>query len=293
MRILVAGDSLGLPRPHRINDYSLSEYDLAVSYGDTYSSIINKELLTLFKMDPYIEIINKSKRSQTIAGVYSDFIDNLFFHQPDVIIIHVGIVDCWFRDELGGKQYVPLVQYNEYLIKILTYMSFRDECKLILVGISPTSLKMEERYPGINSEIRSYNEVLRSKVNYRNVFYIDMEKYTNIENIHQYLLLDDHHLNVEGNKLIANELLKILKGIIYTQKGVELEKKEDFSKMNEFFLKGFHSYPYNIDTLYNLIITLYEKGDKATLNFVEEFIKTNKIVDPDLQYLFNSIYRII
>ena len=82
MRILVAGDSLGLPRPHRINDYSLSEYNLAVSYGDTYSSIINKELLTLFKMDPYIEIINKSKRSQTIAGVYSDFIDNLFFISP-------------------------------------------------------------------------------------------------------------------------------------------------------------------------------------------------------------------
>jgi len=144
MRILVAGDSLGLPRPHRINSYSPDETELAVSYENTYSSILNKELLDYYKMEPNIEVINRSRRFQTIKNVTEEFADHLFFYEPDVIIMQVGIVDCWFRENLSGKQMVDRESYKQYLLKILELLAHRPACKVIIIGISPTSVKMQK-----------------------------------------------------------------------------------------------------------------------------------------------------
>lgn len=289
MRIIVAGDSLGLPRPHRINNYSVNEYDLAVSYNETYPSIINKELLTYFKMNPFIEVINKSKRSQTIAGIYSEFIDILFFHQPDIIVLQIGIVDCWFREELNGGQHVPRKEYEEYLKKILSYLQYRPRCKLIIVGICPTSSKMQGRYPKINNEIKQYNKILKDKVDHKSVFYVNMEKHVNLKNIHQYLLQDDHHLNKKGNKLVATELLKIIKGIIYTNQGAEIEDKMNFKLMSEYFEKAFDMYPYNLDTVYNLLISLYEIKEYEKLIVVIRTIIDNNMIDIEIQNLIQII----
>lgn len=66
MRIVTLGDSLGLPRPNRINNYSPDEKTLAVSYDETYSSILQKSLIEKFQMNPYVEVINRSKRFYTM-----------------------------------------------------------------------------------------------------------------------------------------------------------------------------------------------------------------------------------
>lgn len=58
MRVLFLGDSLGLPRPHRINNYNPDEKELAVRYDETYSSIIGKDLLNYYDFSPFIEIVN-------------------------------------------------------------------------------------------------------------------------------------------------------------------------------------------------------------------------------------------
>lgn len=292
MRILIAGDSLALPRPHRINNYSFLEIDLAVAYEQTYPALLTKELLTDFQFNPYIEVINKSKRGQTIVGVHTEFVDNLFFHQPEIIIMHVGIVDCWFRDELGGKQHVPIEQFTAYLDKILSYLKLREECRLILVGIAPTSVKMDGRYPGLNKAIMNYNKVLYSKVDYKNVFYIPVEKFVKISDVHHYLLPDDQHLNVVGNHLVAKEVLRIIKGIIFTKQGYLLQSDNDFNKMKRMFYRAYQEYPQNIDTLYNLIVTSYETGDTSLLNEIIKFIIDNKIIDYELEMLINQLSQL-
>lgn len=289
MRILVAGDSLALPRPHKMNEYNFNEYNLAVAYENTYSSILNKELLKEFMFSPFVEVINKSRRSQTIQNIANEFIDLLFFHQPDVIVLQVGIVDCWFRDELGGKQYVPLDKYGEYLKNIMMYLNLRPECKLIIIGICPTSIKMDLRYHGLNREISKYNLLLKSVVDNKRTFYIDMEEYININNIHEYLHLDDHHLNKNGNSLIAEKILKIVRNLIFMEKGMEIKDTNNFKLMCQYFYEAYKQYSKNLDTIYNLLICLYETKQYEEIIKIIEFINNENIDDNEINNLISVI----
>ncbi|WP_342600375.1 SGNH/GDSL hydrolase family protein [Psychrobacillus sp. FSL H8-0483] len=282
MRILVAGDSLGLPRPNRINNYSPDETELAVAYENTYSSIVNKNLLEHFKMDPFIEMINRSRRFQTMKNVYEEFTDHLFFYEPDVIIIQVGIVDCWFRESLNGKQMVDKVSFEKYLSNILMLLNMRPLCKLIIIGISPTSKKMEKKFVGINSEIRLYNEILKAHVDNKNVFYVDMEKHVDSEQTQRYLLPDDHHLNRDGNKLVAEQLICILKGFIFTNLGIQKHNKGKSREALNYFTKSFKEYPMNTDNICNLLIIYYEIKDKVEMNLLIDYVKDNNIKDKEI-----------
>jgi tetratricopeptide (TPR) repeat protein len=289
MRILVAGDSLGLPRPHRINNYSPNEKELAVAYENTYSSIINRELLEHFKMNPFVEMINRSRRFQTSKNVFDEFTDHLFFYEPDVIIMHVGIVDCWFRENLGGKQMIEKESYKQNILNIIKLLKLRPNCRLIIVGISPTSLKMEKKYPGINREIRLYNQILKSQVDDKTIFYIDMEKYIKIKNPHQYLLLDDHHLNIEGNKLVAEQSIHLIKAFVYSDKGVHYFNNGNLETALDYFQKSFSIHPMYIDNICNLLVLSYQLEKRDLFKQIAEFITSHKITHIEIQNLLSEL----
>lgn len=282
MRILVAGDSLGLPRPHRINSYSPEEPELAVRYENTYSSIINQELTNYYNMDPFIEMINRSRRSQTIELVNQEFADHLFFYEPDVIIMQVGIVDCWFRENLGGKQMIDRGRYKQYLSRIMELLAHRRTCKLIIIGIAPTSVKMQKKFPGLNREIRLYNQVLKLSVDNKSIFYIDLEKYIKPQQARKYLLPDDQHLNQEGNRLVAEQAISILKGFIYADLGVEQYNKENPEEALKYFEKSYGEYPLDLNNIYNLMVIYYGNEQMDKLNRLIRYVKTNKIDDTEI-----------
>lgn len=282
MRILVAADSLGLPRPHRINSYSPDETDLAVSYEQTYSSIINKELLKFYKMDPYVEVINRSRRSQTIANVADEFLEHLFFYEPNVIIMQVGLVDCWFRENMRRRQLVDKESYKGYLLKILEVLKHRPTCKLLIIGISPTSEKMEKKYQGINHEIRLYNQVLKSVVDNKTIFYIDMEKYVEPEQFQKYLLPDGQHLNQEGNRLVAEKAIGLLKGFIYANLGVHQYNDGHVEEALRCFEQSYEASPLDLNNIYNMMVIYFGNQDKEKLEQLIKYIKNNKIDDAEI-----------
>lgn len=228
MRILFVGDSLGLPRPHNIMSYNSDDKEMAIAYDETYSSIIERELSQKYNFNPYIEVINRSRRSFTIKDVSKEFADHLFFFEPNIIVMQVGIVDCWFREKLDGKQMVNKEEYEKNLMRIIGLLEKRKHVKLIIVGISPTSSKMNKRYPGINNEISLYNKILKSHVNNKTIYYIDLEKYINPENPYQYLLPDDHHLNKNGNKLLATLLKRLLIELIQKKRENSVRQSQNF-----------------------------------------------------------------
>lgn len=286
MRILTIGDSLGLPRPHRMNSYSPNEKELAVSYEQTYSSIIQKDLFQELGSKKYFEVINRSRRFCTLKDVIHEFFDYLFYYEPDVIILQIGIVDCWFRED--GKQIVNIEQFKEYLNKIILLLTLRPNCTLIIVGISPTSVKMDNRYSGQNSEVKKYNDIYKAAVNNKSVYYIDMERYVDPVDIHKYILPDDHHLNPVGNQLVANECLKIIKSIIYNKFGCELYEQQNLKGALTEFDKAYRSYSYNTDNLYNYLLMLYENQQMDELLKVAEFCH-EYIDDYEIEKLLNSM----
>lgn len=209
MLIVLAGNSLSLPRPHRIKEFDAStDRELAIHYGETYASLLEQRLRTLHP-DKYASIQNRSQRGYTIVDILQQFDDHLYYFQPNLIIMHVGVVDCWYRKELDGRSYVNIQNFTKSYLAIINRMKNRSDTKLIVIGIAPTSDKMEERYPGIRDQISQYNHVLQCGADDKQIYYIDL-----IEDIapqiEQYLLPDDQHLNRNGNRLIYNKLLALV-----------------------------------------------------------------------------------
>lgn len=289
MRILFIGDSLGLPRPHRINNYSPLEKELAVAYEDTYSSILNAELLRTYNFDPYVEIINRSKRFYTIKDINNEFADHLFFFEPDTIVMQVGIVDCWFRDHLNGKQMVNKEDYEKYLINILNLLKHRPHCRLIIVGIAPTSNKMEKKYKGLNKEISLYNDVLKSYVDHKAIFYVDLENRITPSSPEKYLLPDDQHLNKQGNKLLADLLTKILTGFIESDRGVQYYEMDSYQQSFDHFQKSYEKYPYYLDNLYNMLVLAYQLEERDKIDEIVTFIKEKKIISDEINEIINVL----
>lgn len=280
MRILVLGDSLGLPRPHRINNYSPSEKELAVSYEQTYPSIIQKVLINEFFGSDYFEVINRSKRFCNIRDILREFPDFLYFYEPDIIILQIGIVDCWYRD--NRKQIVDKKEFEENLMNIFKLLESRPNCKLIIVGICPTSEKMDLRYTGQNREIKKYNELYKKYVDNNTVFYVDMEDHINPSDVNVFLLPDDHHLNIEGNLVVAQEALKIIKSIYFSKVGYEAYTNNLLEEAYINFKNAFIEYPYYEDNIFNFVQMVMEFGQKDELETVKDFCKEN-IVNKELR----------
>jgi len=280
MRVLFLGDSLGLPRPHRINDYNPDEKELAVTYDETYSSIIGKNLFNYFDFKPYIEIVNRSKRAYTIRDISKEFADHLYYFEPDLIVMQVGIVDCWFRE--NREQLVNRTEYEKYLRDILRLLSKRPNVRLAMVSIAPTSTKMDTRNPGLNNEIEAFNQILKSYENNRTTFFIDLNQFIDIKVINKFLLPDDHHLNKEGNRLLADLLIKLIKGLICSDEGVKQHNSDDLQNALYYFFESFKYFPTYRDNLYNLIILSYQLNEKKIFNQVVTYIEDNSILDNEL-----------
>lgn len=269
MRILIAGDSLTLPRPYRINEFNPeNDKELAVHYHETYGSLLQKELNRLYP-NKYFEVINRGQRAFTIKHVVNQIFDHVYYFQPNIFILHVGIVDLWFREELNGGQYVNLSSFEENVQKVIKIINSVQNMKLIIIGIAPTSLKMNKRYKNILLEISKYNNVYKKYVDFNQIFYIDLEKHIRPEDPHKYLLYDDHHLNREGNKLIFNKLKNLICAFLESDLGVEIfEHQRNMDIAIEHFKKSYMHYPYYLDNLYNLLTLLYENKKYDEINSI-------------------------
>ncbi|MBM7555167.1 GDSL-type esterase/lipase family protein [Thalassobacillus pellis] len=194
-KVLVTGDSLALPRRE-------------VKVRETYPVLLQKNLL---KLKSNIKVINHAQYGQTIIGVSQSIEADLASLRPDMVILHVGIVDCWPRKELRGKPKTDLKSFKKHYIKIVNLVK-KHNIPLIIVGICPTSIRMDNKYPNTLNQIAKYNNVLKSESNKKDIFFLDMANFIDSSRPNTYLLLDDQHLNRRGSrlvfKLINNHLIR-------------------------------------------------------------------------------------
>jgi lysophospholipase L1-like esterase len=148
---------------------------------------------------------------------------------PNVVIIQSGIVDCapralskldrllWRRIPLVGKWILNAATRNALTLRKIRKISytkprdfdkwlnrfnilFKDASK-IHIAIMPGSEDYEEKLPGVCSNISRYNEIIG-----KNASFI-VANNARIE----WLMSDHHHLNKQGHKAIANELIDQIK----------------------------------------------------------------------------------
>lgn len=217
-KIVILGDSLSLPREE-------------ILVEDTYPYLINE-----FLKDRYV-LFNRSIRANDTRLQVENFYNDVILFDPDIIIIHLGIVDCaprlFYRKERAFFSKVnklfPIValmsRYRYFFTKIFpkVYVSIRDfeknyhymleeihklGKKAIVIGIANTNKRNKKISYGFEKNINCYNEVLKKVCEkFNNVSYIDMYNY----DPEKILLKDGIHLNKEGSKILAENLLKIIK----------------------------------------------------------------------------------
>jgi len=220
IKILLSGDSLGLPRD-------------GVSYEQSYPFLLEEKLNR-----PEIRLICRCSRAAKMTDW--QLWDDLMQYKPDIAVVHLGIVDCaprLFRDK--GVEHVmmellPAKMKNAYikLIKRIRKRSTRRSytspenfgkavenyleqaktlgCRVIFVPIAAPGRRYLELNPGSGAAIVECNRVMAEKV----AGYANAELLENFENSADY---DDHfipedgyHLSARGNATLAEKLAEKL-----------------------------------------------------------------------------------
>lgn len=221
-RIIIIGDSLSMPR--------LEEN---ISYENTYAYKLSQ------KKDEY-DVICRSVRANDTRKQTSrqSIYDDLSVFNPDVVIVHLGIVDCAPR--LFGKKEMfllsllpkkiqniiisPLsrkrflitkqrpkvyVKINEFKhnLSILVGEIKKHTNEIIFISIAATNRSNIERSYGIVKNIGDYNEVIKEECSRSDCIYLDFFDSTLSK---KFIIDDGIHINEMGHDYLTERLSEIL-----------------------------------------------------------------------------------
>jgi len=214
-RIVVLGDSLSMPRP-------------GIDYEDTYPYLLQTK---------GYEVICRSKRGNdtNIQTLEQNILDDLIFLNPDIVVVHLGIVDCaprlFSRKEQRVLSFLPTYLRNKiinffskrrfYFTKLrnLSYVSENKFTKnlnslidridnsrkqIILIKILNTTSENEKKSFGFKEKINTYNDILQKLAIENNITIIDPNY------CEDSLSEDGIHITCEMNEYLKDKLFKAI-----------------------------------------------------------------------------------
>jgi lysophospholipase L1-like esterase len=215
--VLMLTDSLGLPRvkPERVADDECWVYRLQ----DTFSHVLKFRAICTPGMDTRQLLVASRDYHQAI--------------KPDLVILQVGIVDCYpralKRDEVSIIKRLPktlsmilhkqIKRHYSYLIKrrriqYIGVAEFKSNLQALrdmfpsaqfrIVPIAPPCSDYKARNPLIESAIASYNEILIE------LFGTEVLSDCYAEGGDRLFMSDNHHLNTVGHTLVYNSVSQAL-----------------------------------------------------------------------------------
>lgn len=221
-RIVLIGDSLGMPRPMD-----------AVSYEDTYPYLLMHSRDDLEIIPRFCRANDTDRQAST-----QKLNDDILWLKPDIVCLHLGIVDCaprllgklenkvvsllpssfsskllrflskrraWFT-KVRPKVYVSQDRYEENL-KIILNSVQRCNAKSIIVGIMMPPQKLRERSYNFGRNVEVYNNILKQLSVAFKATFLDVNSFLKPES---HLCNDGIHLNQAGSALLAKKLSKYL-----------------------------------------------------------------------------------
>ena len=229
-RIVIAADSLALPRPKHNGD---------IPYQKTYGFLLEKSLQEKF---PGSKVLNHGYRSNTIRILSEEvrLFDQILAWKPQIVLLHIGIVDCaprifseierkivsrirpyslrdWFIQYVGKHRrfiirnrrlrvYVSLDEFATKYKQVVEKM-FAQNIIVLAVNISPTIPDVAYRSPGLSENIEKYNEAI-ANASYKKALLIDLYKEVHYRGAKECLLDDGIHLSSFGHEVLADLVTK-------------------------------------------------------------------------------------
>lgn len=204
---VILGASESMPRPTNTKEFNiLSNPSLAVRFSDCYS----KKLMDAFrkKKDFSFYLTNLSFYSYSIRDIAKRWQSSVHFLNPNMIILHFGIVDSWIRRD--SKTNYVLTDFSEFRRIFATMLEYKKETapskKLIIVPILEPKKEMHDQIQ-IDSAV-SYNKAaleVAEEIDDKNISFLSFS------NCHDEIYHGDgYHLSSKGHDYIYNSLFKII-----------------------------------------------------------------------------------
>ncbi len=230
MRIVIVGSSLVYNRT--------SQYD---SYEPIYGFLLKKYLRSKGTHDVFI--FGRAKNHTRMQSRRDRLLYDIEQFEPDIVILHLGIVDCaprlfleqeqiylqslpnfiriklikflakhrYYITKKFKKVYVNIIDFKNYYRQILNKIK-EIQAIPIIINISKTNQLIIDKSYFISENIVNYNNVLLKLARRYQCKLVDI--YSIIENQPDHQLSDGIHLSKSGNKELANILITEINTII-------------------------------------------------------------------------------
>jgi lysophospholipase L1-like esterase len=173
-----------------------------------------------------LELINKGIGGNKVSDLLLRYNDDVLKLKPNIVFIYIGINDVWHKYDWGTGSDIDI--YEKGLRKIITDIKAVGAkiilCTPTVIGENNGEFKLKNNFKDIdtmeimNKDLDAFSDVVRNLSSEFNTDLLDLRKKfmeyiseNNDLNMSKGVLTSDGvHLNNEGNKLIADEMIKFL-----------------------------------------------------------------------------------
>ena len=173
-----------------------------------------------------VELINKGIGGNKVSDLLLRYNDDVLKLKPNIVFIYIGINDVWHKYDWGTGSDIDI--YEKGLRKIITDIKAVGAkiilCTPTVIGENNGEFKLINNFKDIdtmeimNKDLDAFSDVVRNLSSEFNTDLLDLRKKfkeyiseNNDQNMPKGVLTSDGvHLNNEGNKLIADQMIKFL-----------------------------------------------------------------------------------
>jgi lysophospholipase L1-like esterase len=176
-----------------------------------------QDMLKAEKKDSQYELVGSGISGNKVYDLFLRMEEDVLAKNPDVVVIYVGVNDVWHKTLLGtGTDPDKFEKFYQAVINKLKAKNIKVAvCTPAVVGE-----KTDMSNP-LDGDLNRYSNIIRDIAKKNSLPVIDLRKSfhqylakNNPENKEKEILTYDRvHMNDKGNKLIAEEMWKVIKEI--------------------------------------------------------------------------------
>jgi len=235
MKVVILADSLAMSR---------EEVGGERRFEVTYPFLLHESLLRRFGTTSPM-VIERGMRLRTVEAVLTDWHEQVILRTADVVIVHVGVVDCaprvflrrenrflanrpkWFREPIlrfvhkhrrriiqtRPRVYVPLERFRRHIEEVTQRAHDTNLLSLVYVNIIEPPQSVEDRSPGFRKNVEDYNRVIAHQSVHPRVTVVDLNRAIADQGGSEKLTIDGVHLSIQGHQILAKLLDDHISGL--------------------------------------------------------------------------------
>ena len=219
--LIISCENMNDNQPAKIVFLGDSITQQAEDFEDGFISLIRQNLV----QDKF-ELVGKGIGGNKVSDLLTRYKSDVIDLNPDIVFIYIGINDVWHKYDFGTGSDIDL--YEKGLRTIISDIKSLGSkivlCTPTVIGENTGDFELGNQFKDVetmekmNGDLDKFSEVVRKLSNEYETELLDLRKifmdYLAENNINNdaagILTTDGVHLNEQGNKLIADQMIKFI-----------------------------------------------------------------------------------